>query len=339
MDELGRIVIPATGAIGRKGQLTNNAVKLHNTTYTASHDRMGFTSYLGRPSATGFTSNHRPAIYYRPSLDHIDNPQFGLLLSDSFVSQTKLHYQPPIRSGCSGSSTNLVNKPGNSGFHQLKIQPKTASVEEKFHFEKANIVASVSQNHVTVGPKGGSGFTKAAELQVNTSLMLNRCGEPHQTPSSVMKTDFMPLSLLQGTEAKSGLCSRSCRETGFTRGDIAPLAHPVSLLSSPQTKTEAPMPSVIGQKEPTGYVLNTHKSQTFPDAPLDPSDFITHYKSKFCHRDDRTWKSPEKFKSTNSCPTIVSSKMESGYNLRDTDRYVCYAHEVVSYRFPLTDMT
>lgn len=81
-------------------------------------------------------------------------------------------------------------------------------------------------------------------------------GEPHQTPSSVMKTDFVPLSLLQvephkiwihlgsagetfmynsevcfvsqGTEAKSGLCSRSCRETGFTRGDIAPLAHPVS---------------------------------------------------------------------------------------------------------------
>lgn len=40
-------------------------------------DRMGFTSYLGRPSETGFTSNHRPAIYYRPSLDHIDNPQFG----------------------------------------------------------------------------------------------------------------------------------------------------------------------------------------------------------------------------------------------------------------------
>lgn len=31
------IVIPATGAIGRKAQLTNNAVKLHNTTYTASH--------------------------------------------------------------------------------------------------------------------------------------------------------------------------------------------------------------------------------------------------------------------------------------------------------------
>lgn len=41
----------------------------------------------------------------------------------------------------------------------------------QFHFEKANIVASVSQNHV--GPKGGSGFTKAAELQVNTSLMVS----------------------------------------------------------------------------------------------------------------------------------------------------------------------
>uniref|UniRef100_A0A3P8PPA2 Uncharacterized protein n=1 Tax=Astatotilapia calliptera TaxID=8154 RepID=A0A3P8PPA2_ASTCA len=320
MAEQGRIVIPATGAIGRKGQLTNNAVKLHNTTYTASHDRMGFTSYLGRPSETGFTSNHRPAIYYRPSLDHIDNPQFALLLSDSFVSQTKQHYQPPIHSGCSGSSTNIVNKPGNSGFHQLRIQPKTASVEEKTEYQSSFVPHRPT-------PAG------------NLKATMQNFGEPHQTPSSVMKTDFMPLSLLQGTEAKSGLCSRSCRETGFTRGDIAPLAHPVSLLSSPQTKTEAPMPSIIGQKKPTGYVLNTHKNQTFPDAPLDPSDFITHYKSKFCHRDDRNWKSPEKFKSTNSCPRIVSSKMESGYNLRDTDRYVCYAHEVVSYRFPLTDMT
>lgn len=43
----------------------------------------------------------------------------------------------------------------------------------QFHFEKANIFASVSQNHVTVGPKGGSGFTKAAERQINTSLIVS----------------------------------------------------------------------------------------------------------------------------------------------------------------------
>lgn len=54
-----------------------------------------------------------------------------LLLSDSFVSQTKRHYQPHIRADCSGSSTNIVNKPTPSGFHQLRIQPKPAPVEEK----------------------------------------------------------------------------------------------------------------------------------------------------------------------------------------------------------------
>uniref|UniRef100_A0AAZ1X0R4 Uncharacterized protein n=1 Tax=Oreochromis aureus TaxID=47969 RepID=A0AAZ1X0R4_OREAU len=295
----------------------------HSTVIKITHKWKTFKT-VGNLPRTGppskFTPSNRDLFTYKTCRRQSGEQatwSCRLLLSDSFVSQTKQHYQPPIRSGCSGSSTNLVNKPGNSGFHQLRIQPKTASVEEKTEYQSSFVphrpTPAVSQNHVTVGPKGGSGFTKAAERQINTSLI----GEPHQTPSSVMKTDFVPLSLLQGTEAKSGLCSRSCRETGFTRGDIAPLAHPVSLLSSRQTKTKAPVPSTIGQKEPTGYLLNTHKNQTFPDAPFDPSDFITHYKSKFCHRDD-----PEKFKSMNSCPRIVSSKMESGYNLRDTDRYI-----------------
>ncbi|XP_030588266.1 uncharacterized protein saxo4 isoform X4 [Archocentrus centrarchus] len=249
MAEQGRIVMPAAGAIGRRGQLTSNAIKLHNT-YVASYDsgRMRFT-YLRRPSETGFTSNQRPAIYYRPSLDHIDNPQFGLLLSDSFVSQTKRHYQPHIHSDCSGSS-NIVNKPRHSGFHQLRIQPKAASVEEK------------------------------------------------------------------GPEAKSGLCSRSCRETGFTRGDITPLAHPSSLLPSLSTKTntKAPTVSTIGKKEPTGHVLNAQKKQVFPNATFDFSNFTTHYQSNFGHRADL-----EKLKSGNSCAGIVSSKMENGYNRRDMD--------------------
>ncbi|XP_030588264.1 protein phosphatase 1 regulatory subunit 32 isoform X2 [Archocentrus centrarchus] len=318
MAEQGRIVMPAAGAIGRRGQLTSNAIKLHNT-YVASYDsgRMRFT-YLRRPSETGFTSNQRPAIYYRPSLDHIDNPQFGLLLSDSFVSQTKRHYQPHIHSDCSGSS-NIVNKPRHSGFHQLRIQPKAASVEEKTEYQSIFVfhhpTPAVSQNNVTVGPKGRIGFTKAAELQVNTSFL----GEPHQTPSTVMKTDFMPFSLLQGPEAKSGLCSRSCRETGFTRGDITPLAHPSSLLPSLSTKTntKAPTVSTIGKKEPTGHVLNAQKKQVFPNATFDFSNFTTHYQSNFGHRADL-----EKLKSGNSCAGIVSSKMENGYNRRDMDRYI-----------------
>lgn len=46
---------------------------------------------------------------------------------------------------------------------------------------------------------------------------------------------FDSVSLFEGTEAIPGLRSHSCRETGFTRGAIAPLACPVS--------TDPPPPS------------------------------------------------------------------------------------------------
>lgn len=38
---------------------------------------MNLSPFLGHPSGTGFTANQRPVVFYRPSLDHVDNPQFG----------------------------------------------------------------------------------------------------------------------------------------------------------------------------------------------------------------------------------------------------------------------
>ncbi|XP_075327290.1 stabilizer of axonemal microtubules 4 [Odontesthes bonariensis] len=282
MAEQGRIVMPTVGAAGRKGRLSSsNKLKLSNNSYTV----MRFTSYVGRPSVTGFTSNQRPAIYYKPSLDLIDNPQFGSLLSDSFLSQTKRHYQPHLSFNYLGSLPNLTNKPTDSGFHQLRSHLKTLAVEEKTEYQQLfvphRLTASVPENHVRMGPKGKTGFTEGTELQLNTFQEKNsHTVVPRQTQRSVMKSDFVPPSPLQGTEAIVGLCTHSCRETGFTRGAIAPLACPTSLLPLPQTKSSAPTVKTIGKKELTGALLNVPSNQAFPNTSFDSSHFATHYNTK-----------------------------------------------------------
>ncbi|KAK5867291.1 hypothetical protein PBY51_011796 [Eleginops maclovinus] len=253
----GRMVMPTVGATVSRGRPTGN--KLQNTSFEPG--RANFTSYIGHPSGTGFTSNQRPAIFYRPSLDLIDNPRYGLLLSDSFTSQTKQHYQPHIRSDCWGSLPNLINKPRDSGYYQLRIHPKAETVEEKTEYQRLFVphcqTPKVSQNHMTLSPRGESGFTEGTKLQLNTFQEKSCMVEPLQTHTSVMKKDFVRPSFLQGNEARPSVCnSRFSRETGFNRVAMAPLACPASHLPSPQTKSNAPTAKTIGKKEPTGGLLN-----------------------------------------------------------------------------------
>ncbi|XP_071353533.1 stabilizer of axonemal microtubules 4 isoform X2 [Trachinotus anak] len=329
MAEPRRTVSATVGATGSRGRLTSDTLKVYNTSYGASygeraHGRVNFPSHLRHPSETGFTANQRPAIYYRPSLDHTDNPQFGVLLSDSFMSQTKRHYQPHVRSDGSGSLPNLLNKPRDSGFCYLRSHPKTVAGGEKTEYQRLfvphRLIPAVSQNHLTVGPKGETGFTEGTDLQLNTFQEKNSSrvqAEPRQTHSSVMKNDFLPPPFLQGTEAIPGLCSHSCRETGFTRGAIAPLACPSSLLPPPQTKSNAPTEKTIGKKEPTGSLLNAPNNQTFPHTPFDCSHFTTHYNSRFCRDADL-----EKLRSGHTGAGTISAKMDNGYSRRDMDRFI-----------------
>ncbi|XP_035012444.1 uncharacterized protein ppp1r32 [Hippoglossus stenolepis] len=154
-------------------------------------------SYLRPPSETGFTANQRPVVVYRPILDHTENVVFGhrLLLSNNFLTLTKLHYQPHIRTDCSGPLPNLINEPRDSGFHQLRshLQPET-----------------VSQKPVTIGPKGETGFTEGTNLQFITFQEKNNSRvEPQQTHSSVMKHDFLLPSLLQLDEPTGSLLNSS----------------------------------------------------------------------------------------------------------------------------------
>ncbi|XP_056243653.1 protein phosphatase 1 regulatory subunit 32 isoform X1 [Seriola aureovittata] len=330
MAEPRRTVTATVGATGSWGGLTSDTLKVYKTSYRASYGerardtgRVNLSSHLSRVNETGYTANQRPAIYYRPSLDQTDNPQFGLLLSDSLMSQTKRHYQPHIRSDCSGSLPNLINRSRDSGFCYLRSHPRTVAAEEKTEYQRLfgphRLTPAVSQNHVTIGPKGETGFTEGTELQLNTFQEKNSSMvqvEPPQTHSSVMKNDFLRPSFLQGTEAIPGLRSHSCRETGYTRGDIAPLACPSSLLPSPQTKSNAPTEKTIGKKEPTGSLLNALNNQPFPNTPFDWSHFTTHYKNKFCHDADL-----EKLRCGHTGAGVITAKMHNGYNRRDMDRY------------------
>uniref|UniRef100_A0A3Q3FFE6 Stabilizer of axonemal microtubules 4 n=1 Tax=Labrus bergylta TaxID=56723 RepID=A0A3Q3FFE6_9LABR len=287
--------MPTVAATGSRGQLTSD-----NTVLEASMEN--FTSHLRHSSSSGFTANNRPAIYYKPSLDLIDNPHMGFMLSDNFTSQTKQHFQPHMQPACSGSLPNLLNKCKASGFHQLTCPPQTAILEEK----------AFSQKHVNVGPKSESGFTREKDRQPRKISMV----EPHQSHSSVMKSDFISPAFLQDNEATRGLCGRSYRESGFTRGAIAPLAcDPTSRLSPFKTKSEAPTKKTIGKKELTGFLSNASNSQAFPKTPFDCSQFTTHYESRFCHPAVY-----EKFKPANAQAGIMSTKMDNGYNRQGMDR-------------------
>lgn len=63
------------------------------------------------------------------SLTHRCACIYRLLLSDNYMTQTKRHYQPHIRSDC--PPLNIVNKSRESGFHQLRSHPKAVTEEEK----------------------------------------------------------------------------------------------------------------------------------------------------------------------------------------------------------------
>ncbi|KAG7523054.1 hypothetical protein JOB18_037689 [Solea senegalensis] len=283
---------------GSRGRLTSDAPKVFH-----GPGRVNFTSplHLKHPSETGFTANQRPALYYTPSLDRTDNHQFGLLLSDSFMSQTKQHYRPNIHSDCSKFLPNLTDRRRYSGFHQLRTHQKTESDMEKTEYQRLfvphHLTSTVSQKLVNIGAREQTGFTAGADLHYNTFQEKNSC---------------------RGAELMPSLRSRSCQETGFSRGAAAaaPLASPTSS-STPLCKTNAPTVRIIGKKEPTGFLLNAPNNQVFPNKSFDCLQFTTHYKSKF---------SPdaglEELRSSHGGAGVISSKMENAYNRRDMDRFI-----------------
>ncbi|XP_067902961.1 stabilizer of axonemal microtubules 4 [Heterodontus francisci] len=69
-------------------------LKFYSTTYSTSYGHEGFVPRTGVQSGAGYVSNLRPALYYTPSLDRLDNPVLGQLLRDNYLSITKKHFVP-----------------------------------------------------------------------------------------------------------------------------------------------------------------------------------------------------------------------------------------------------
>ncbi|XP_046890740.1 protein phosphatase 1 regulatory subunit 32 [Hypomesus transpacificus] len=317
--EIARLSLGGTGS--PRGRLTNNSLNLYCTSYKDSYDKEGFVPTLGCSHGTGYSANLRPAVSYNPSLDHTDNPQLGRSLLNSFQSQTKRHFKPFIGlTGCEAVPC-PSGKVRESGYLQHMTHPKQNAFLQT-EYEKCFVPhrpqRSVSQKHLIVGFKEESGFTEAVDLQLNTFLPHNcYMDDPRKTKQSVMKTDFVPITFLQGSDALPRLIKRAQRETAFTRDTLDPLACPASLLPSSRTpKASSPTQmKSFGTKEPTGFLLNPPNLTTLPLTLRDSSRFLTHYQSKFCDvsalRNQRTgWMTGG-----------IQKRRSDGYTGRDTDRF------------------
>ncbi|XP_048013678.1 protein phosphatase 1 regulatory subunit 32 isoform X3 [Megalobrama amblycephala] len=293
-------VKPSHGTGRPGGRPTNAGLDQYCTTFRQSYGKELFLPSVGHHFGTGYSANHRPVLYYSSSLDRYDNPQFGLSLLDSFESQSKRHYQrlalpdgtAPL--ACSGSRRR------ESGYLQLQTQPRPRAASRQTEYKGTYIPHRLK---VLVGPIEESGYTEGTNLQPNTFLPQHiNMDDARRIQESVTRTDFLPGSFLQGSEALPKLASRALRETGFTRETQRPLTSSGS----------------------SGFVLNAPNITSLSHTPADPQHFLTHYQSKFCD------KSSVEQQRSDWVRGGIQRHRESGYSGRDTDRFNLSGYNVLA---------
>ncbi|XP_016324400.1 protein phosphatase 1 regulatory subunit 32-like [Sinocyclocheilus anshuiensis] len=336
-------VKPLVGTGRPGGRPTNIGLDQYCTSYRQSYSKELFQSCLGHHFGTGYSANHRPVLYYSSSLDRYDNPQFGLSLLDSFESQTKRHYQRLVLPdgteplACSGSRRR------ESGYLQLQTQPRPRAASCQTEYKGTYIphrlrVLGVSDQcvFVLVGPIEDSGYTKEANLQLNTFLTQNiNMDDARRTQESVMRTDFLPGCFLQvvslflsfsaitlsiNISTIFKMCVSWMRSVAFTRETQRPLTSSaflqdgVSEDSGQKTRTAAARWS-IGPMGSSGFVLNAPNITSLSHTPADPQHFLTHYQSKFCDKSSVVQQRSEWVRGG------IQRQRECGYSGRDTDRF------------------
>uniref|UniRef100_A0AAV2L721 Uncharacterized protein n=1 Tax=Knipowitschia caucasica TaxID=637954 RepID=A0AAV2L721_KNICA len=221
------------GATGNRDHITSST--LHTHSHTTDVKRY-------RPGESGFTNNQRLVLGYQPSLDLVDNPQYGSLLFDNYNTETKCQYQPYAHHDGSGFSFNDKNK--QSGFYQLngpqKPQSRYQTTEFQAVYVEHPLAPTVPQSVVDHGKHSGSGFTKGEDLQINT-FMSKTCPpiEPRYTHSSIMRTDFQR-PRLQRPEVIPNLSSHSSRDTGYSRGPALGKSELPAAFSTPDSSPRTP---------------------------------------------------------------------------------------------------
>ncbi|XP_073798712.1 stabilizer of axonemal microtubules 4 isoform X1 [Danio rerio] len=320
------VIKPSFGTGRPAGRPANISIDHYCTSYRQSYGKELFQPCLGYHHGTGYSANHRPVLYYSSRLDDYDNPQFGFSLLDSFESQSKRHYQRLVQPdgteplACSGSRRR------ESGYLQLQSQPRLRTASCQTEYKGAYIphsprVVGASDDRVLIGPIQDSGYTEGANLQLHTFLpKYVNMDDARRTQESVMRTDFLAGSFLQGREAFPKLASHSNRETGFTRDTNRPLTSSTSLQHGiSQDNRQKTRPNVatlsIGPVGSSGFVLNAPNITRLSQTPADPQHFLTHYQSKFYN------KSLTEQQRSDWMRGGIQKHRKSGYSGRDTDRF------------------
>ncbi|KAK7121873.1 hypothetical protein R3I93_022840 [Phoxinus phoxinus] len=311
-------VKPSHGTGRPEGRPTNTGLDQYSTSFRQSYGTELFQPCLGHHFRTGYSANHRPALYYSSSLDRYDNPQFGLSLLDSFESQSKRHYQRLALPDGTDSLACSGSRLRESGYLQLQTQPRPRAASRQTDYKGTYVPHHL---RVLVGPIEESGYTEGTNLQPNTFLPQRvNMDDARRIQESVTRTDFLPGSFLQGSEALPKLASRALRETGYTRDTQRPLTGSASLQSGlsedSRQKTRPALTRLsIGPMGSSGFVLNAPNITSLSHAPADPRHFLTHYQSKFCD------KSSVEQQRSDWMRGGIQRHRESGYSGRDTDRY------------------
>ncbi|XP_019340808.1 protein phosphatase 1 regulatory subunit 32 isoform X2 [Alligator mississippiensis] len=274
-------------------------MKFYATSYGTAYGQEKFHPRVGCHLGTGYKSNYPPVVYYKSSLDRVDNPAMGLLLRDNYESVTTQHFRPlqvpdgkcPLPWSVHQAGSGFVREKPIS-CPTVKAGPHYMSTEynSKFRFEMPRQPDFLQRK--TIGVKEETGFTEEVRRNLIVPQPLRS-----QPGISITKTDFLPSTIPHGDEFLPVLAKGSKRETGFSQGatdpkgsvpslrveDSGPLSHShfQGLQRPLQTQTKLLGREYVGKKEPSGFSINNGKYVTPPYDPDMPNQYLTSYNSMF----------------------------------------------------------
>nr|AAH87419.1 LOC496026 protein [Xenopus laevis] len=326
-----------------------DALNCYSTTYNNSYGLsdipLGGFSHRGAGVShrrTGYQSNLRPAVYYSPSLDRLDNPNMGLMLRNNYTSVTNRDFGPlkvptgteplpytlhPPNSGYHKSSeatnpkfravksvhfdTRDQGATGMTGVppvhrllltaHKGKGAPETEnfyhgpsfmSTEYKSRFTPGNGHRPGFPRSAIIGATENSGFTEGSNMEIINYDPYSQYSAPRgyhrMMGSSITKTDFLPLTTLQGREPLPVLAKKAERDSGFTREANTALSvntsQPGAQTGGDTGNSNRQNLDMLGQvsvgiKEPSGYSQNNSLYLQPQQQP--PQQYLTNYNMRF----------------------------------------------------------
>ncbi|XP_012817586.1 protein phosphatase 1 regulatory subunit 32 isoform X2 [Xenopus tropicalis] len=286
------------GSLGGSCDALNFYCTTYNNSYGLSDIPTGGFSHRSAGLShrrTGYQSNLRPAVYYSPSLDRLDNPNMGLMLRNNYTSITNRDFGPlKVPTGTEPLPYTL--HPPNSGYHKsseitnpkFRAGPAFMSTEYKSRFTPGNGHRPGFPRSAVVGPTENSGFTEGLNLEIINYDPYSQHRAPkgyhRMMGQSMTKTDFLPLTTLQGRELLPALAKKAERDSGFTREANTVLSVNTPHGTQPGDNGNRQNLDMLGQvsvgiKEPSGYSQNNFLYVQPQQQP--PQQYLTNYNMRF----------------------------------------------------------